>query len=111
METLNFEKIVNMHSFRPKEILFNSNSLCGECGEVANVVKKMQFVETNPNWVSEGLPTLDELKIKLNDELGDALFYIARVALDNGSNLSELMQIQANKLNEQSIKYNRTIIK
>lgn len=107
-----FENVVMLHSLQPGNIIYNSNALCGEVGEVANIVKKMQFATLRPEWVGEGgVPSISDLKAKIGDELGDALFYLTRVATDNGFNLTQLMMMQAEKLNNQSIQYGRTFLK
>lgn len=108
---MNFENIVKMHSLQPDNTLYNSNALCGEVGEAANIAKKMQFETIKPEWVGDSICSIPDLKKAMGDELGDALFYLVRLALDNGYNLSQLMQMQCEKLNMQSIKYNRTFLK
>lgn len=111
MTTEIFENIVEMHSLQPNNLLYNSNALCGEIGEVANIVKKTQFETLKPEWIGDGIRSMDELKKAIGDELGDALFYLVRLALDNDYSLNQLMQMQSEKLNLQSIKYNRTFLK
>jgi NTP pyrophosphatase (non-canonical NTP hydrolase) len=111
METMNFENLVRQHSLQPGNELYNSNALCGEVGEAANIAKKMQFEKIKPEWVGDGICSIPDLKNAMGDELGDALFYLVRLAIDNGFNISQLMQMQAEKLNKQSIKYNRTFLK
>ena len=37
---------------------------------------------------------MDDYKEELNDELGDALFYLTRIALDNDMHLQDIMDIQ-----------------
>jgi len=116
METTHFEQVVTKHSLCPGDLLYNSNALAGECGEVANIVKKIRMATIRPEWVhdnaeSMGMPEIPEFKIKLKDELGDAFFYLTRMALDNGLTLNDVMFEQFEKLAEQSIKYNRTFLK
>lgn len=114
MDTLIFEKIVNMHSLCKGNMLYNGNALAGETGEVCNNIKKIHMAIIKPKWVSQkknALPKKEVFKEKLNDELGDALFYLTRIALDNGTSLNEIMAKQCEKLNEQSIKYRHTFLK
>jgi len=111
METMNFENLVRQHSLQPNNELYNSNALCGEVGEVADIVKKMQFEKIKPEWIGNGIRSISDLKNAIGDELGDVLFYLVRLALDNDFNISQLMQMQSEKLNNQSIKYNRTFLK
>lgn len=114
MDTSHFELIVARHSLAPHELLYNSNALAGECGEVANVVKKIQMAQMKPEWVTAnegGLPTLNDFAGRLDDELSDVLFYLTRMALDNGATLEQLMALQLRKLVSQSEKYQRTFLK
>lgn len=111
METMTFENLVEIHSLQPGNELYNSNALCGEIGEAANIAKKMQFEKIKPEWVGDGICSMPDLKKAMGDELGDALFYLVRLALDNGFNINQLMSMQAEKLNNQSIKYGRHFLK
>ncbi len=70
-------------------------ALCGEVGELANVYKK---------WLRgdyEGR-TSDEIKAsfdaKIMDELGDVMWYVARVAEDFGFTLNEVAKFNLKKL-------------
>ena len=111
METINFENLVKQHSLQPGNELYNSNALCREVGEAANIAKKMQFEKIKPEWVGNGICLIPDLKKAMGDELGDALFYLVRLALDNGFSISQLMKMQSDKLNNKSIKYGRTFLK
>jgi len=62
--------------------------LTGESGEVADIIKKAVFHGH----------TLDQEKIK--QELGDILWYIAATATTLGFELSEIMEINIQKLKE-----------
>jgi NTP pyrophosphatase (non-canonical NTP hydrolase) len=64
--------------------------LTGEAGEVANVVKKIQRDY-------EGVLT-DEIKTKLQDELGDVLWYISACADELGLTLTEIAEYNVGKL-------------
>jgi len=67
-----------------------------------------------PDWVTQDenpLMSADHFQDKLVDELGDALFYLTRVALDAGKTLEEIMFRQDRKLVDQSSKYKRTFLK
>lgn len=59
----------------------------GEAGEVLECVKKEYFHGKDPN------------PDKLKDELGDVLYYIARLADEYGLPLSEIMEHNYRKLN------------
>lgn len=102
------------HSLCPYNLLYNTNALCGEAGEVANMAKKLHMLSLHPEWISAnepGLPTGEDFKKKLADELGDALFYLTRVALDNDMNLADIMINQLEKIQKQSKHYGRTFLK
>lgn len=60
--------------------------LCGEAGEVANLIKKMAW---------HGLPT-DAARI--GDELGDVLWYVADLATHYGLTLDEVAARNVAKL-------------
>ncbi len=64
--------------------------LAGEAGEVANIVKKIQRDfdgELN-----------DEIRRKLQDELGDVLWYISACADELGLTLAEIAEFNVGKL-------------
>jgi NTP pyrophosphatase (non-canonical NTP hydrolase) len=109
-----FKNLVELHSLAKDNLLYNANALAGETGEVCNQVKKVEMNRLKPEWATQRnnrLPNAIELKNSIEDELGDALFYLIRVILDNGSSLEDVMQLQADKLKAQSIKYGRTFLK
>lgn len=109
-----FQRIVSAHSLRPAVMLYNSNALAGEAGEVANVVKKIEMATQNPEWINankDGLPTIEEFKQQLTTELSDVLFYLVRLAADNGVSLFDLINVQSLKLSSQSEKYGRVFLK
>jgi NTP pyrophosphatase (non-canonical NTP hydrolase) len=64
--------------------------LAGEAGEVANIVKKIQRD-------NNGVIT-DETRAKLQDELGDVLWYISACADELGLTLDEIAAYNVNKL-------------
>lgn len=64
--------------------------LAGEAGEVANKVKKVLRD-------SDGALTADRQE-QIYDELGDVLWYLARVASEIGVTLNEVGQHNLNKL-------------
>lgn len=106
-----FQLAVERHSL-DIHYLYASNALAGEVGEVCNVTKKIQMSNMKPEWIgTNGFPHFDSLREMLNDELGDALFYLTRLALTNGTSLAELQERQIKKLKDQSIKYGRTFLK
>jgi NTP pyrophosphatase (non-canonical NTP hydrolase) len=114
MSIAEFELIVTKHSLQPDNYLFNSNALTGEAGEVANQVKKREMALLRPEWVTQNenrLPSVSEFEDEIKKELGDVLFYLVRLALDNGLSLESIMFSQAVKLRKQSSQYGRTFLK
>lgn len=111
---IELEAYVKLHSLCPGDKLYNSNALAGEAGEVANCVKKIRMATIRPEWVTQNensLPTKEHFENNLNDELSDVLFYLVRLAKDNGVTLDDLAKIQIHKLKSQSEKYKRTFLK
>ncbi len=77
-----------------------SNALCGEAGELANVVKKIRRHETG--CVNNGDPSLAELKPMSADELADVVIYADLLAHYLGIDLGEAVR---NKFNRSSVKF------
>lgn len=106
-----FEQLVIKHSLLPGNLLYNSNALCGEAGEAANIVKKLHMLKVNPDWEDNKALAVGALNLHLMDELGDILFQLTRMALDMGIDLETLMDRQEGKLRERSHEYKRTFLK
>ena len=64
--------------------------LCGEAGEIANKVKKIQRD-------NDGITSI-ETRHKLIEELGDVLWYVAQFATEIDIELSEVIDINIQKL-------------
>lgn len=111
MKTIEFEQIVKKHSLMPNNDMYNSNGLCGECGEVANVIKKIAIRNHLETEDVKSMNTMDDYKNNLNEELGDALFYLTRIILDNNMTLNDIMKMQVEKLQKQSENYGRIFYK
>ncbi len=75
---------------RGNNILYPTLGLCGEAGEVAELIKKMVRDD-------EGVMT-PERKTKLERELGDVLWYVAVVAHEAGLSLDQIAQANIEKL-------------
>lgn len=69
-------------------LVYSVLALCGECGELANKLKKHLRSGTPPD------------NLVLADELGDALWYIASVAHELHFTLEEIAQMNISKLAE-----------
>lgn len=91
METKHFELIVEKHSANPKNTLKNAG-LLREAAKNALVAAIDQVAPDND----------DEAREALNRELSNTLFYLQRVALDNGTTINELMREEFNRLATQS---------
>jgi len=120
---MDFEELVTRHSLGAG-ILYPAVALAGEVGEVCNNLKKVIMVRLLPNrsdafvtgtndFISGPPPLIGEpeLKERIIDELGDALFYLTKLAIDNGVTIDQLMFNQLQKLEEQSATYQRIFLK
>lgn len=67
--------------------------LCGESGEVADIVKKVAFHGPRQYFTDEQL-------LKIEHELGDVLWYIAVLAHSLGSSLDEIAKKNVHKLSQ-----------
>ncbi len=70
--------------------LYLSNALAGEAGEVANQVKKV--------YRDDAGDILDDRREEILLELGDVLWYVARLSRKMGSSLEEVMTMNRDKL-------------
>jgi len=61
-------------------------ALCGEVGELANLIKKQEYHGHPVEWT------------KVRDELGDVLWYVAELATLYQFNLSDLAEDNLDKL-------------
>lgn len=77
-----------------------SNALCGEAGELANVIKKIRRQETGAR--NEGDPTMEELRGMAAAELADVVIYADLLADFLGVNLGTSIK---SKFNQTSAKY------
>lgn len=75
--------------------------LAGEAGEVANIVKKVQRIG-GPDELTDS--QLGEFELKLRDELGDVLWYVAEVATQHGLSLNAIARHNLQKLYERQNK-------
>ncbi len=111
MTTLNFEdlRFANVErckrwhppSSEPWTTADWSNALCGESGELANVVKKIRRHQTGA--VNVGDPSPEDLVRMAADELADVVIYADLLADHLGIDLAKAVAI---KFNRTSKKYN-----
>ncbi len=86
----NEAKQTALYPNRLQNLGYPTLGLCGEAGEVANVVKKIQR--------DFGGVVTDETRLKLKDELGDVLWYISACADELGMTLTEIAEFNVEKL-------------
>lgn len=93
MNIKKFENLVDRHSLEIGNFNYNGNALGAEAGEALNLIKKIHMARKNPEWVAidpdqeRSLKPASVYSAKLRDELGDALFYLTRIAKDAGLTL------------------------
>ncbi len=75
-----------------------SNALCGEAGELANVIKKIRRQETGA--VNQGDPTVEALKNMAMNELADVVIYADLLADQLGGDLGQAIKAKFNKVSE-----------
>lgn len=72
------------------QILHACMGLAGEAGEVVDIFKKMVFTP----WRLKG----QDYKEEITKELGDVLYYLARVADESGISLADVVETNVAKL-------------
>lgn len=75
-----------------------SNALCGEAGELANVVKKLRRHETGV--ASVGAPSSEVLMAMAAEEIADVVIYADLVARHLGVDLAAAVRAKFNKVSE-----------
>lgn len=80
--------------YNPKTLTYATLKLNGEAGEVAEKVGKLMR-DKNAELIID-IPDVDKLEIA--KELGDVLWYVARLSGDLGYRLEEIARINMNKL-------------
>ncbi len=111
-----FIEIVKLHSLENKDLFFSMNALVGELGELANVLKKVEFhkdIKTYQQRVEDEIKSgkrksFKEMKI---DEAGDVFFYFIQLLNKLNITIDEIIEYQMNKLKKQSKEYNRNFLK
>lgn len=110
-----FIKTVSTHSLN-KDEFFTMNALVGELGELANVIKKIQFhkdFESYNQRVEDEIQagTRKPFREMLIDEAGDTLFYYIQLLNRLNLNIDDVIAYQTMKLSNQSEEYGRTFKK
>lgn len=75
-----------------------SNALCGEAGELANVIKKIRRHQTGA--VNAGDPSVSELRAAAAAELADVVIYADLLASQLGVDLGAAVVAKFNKVSE-----------
>ena len=93
---------VENHSYDKNDVFFEMNSLTGELGELANVIKKESFYHVFPDYkkkvdaqVLDGRPDFYEQTV---DEAGDVFFYFIKVLNKLNVSIEDVIEYQKNKL-------------
>jgi NTP pyrophosphatase (non-canonical NTP hydrolase) len=72
-------------------LAYASLGLASEAGEVAGLIKKM---------IRDGVPT--DFDTKINKEVGDCLWYVAELATETKTNISDIAQQNNDKLSDRA---------
>ena len=104
------QEIVDKHTLDNTDIYFKMNSLIGELGELANIFKKERFYYEFESYKKRcELEVQDNIRIpfhiRVEDELGDVLFYVFQIINQLHRNAEELMIVQKDKLERYGEKY------
>jgi NTP pyrophosphatase (non-canonical NTP hydrolase) len=76
-----------------------SNAMCGEAGEVANVVKKLRRHETGAG-TGYNTPPEEELKESLAEEIADVILYADLLAAHYEVDLEVALRVKFNRVSE-----------
>lgn len=79
-----------MYPDKDKNFIYPTLGLCGETGEVVEIIKKA--IRDNNGVVEENK------KEELKKELGDVLWYISQIATELGLSLDEIASLNIEKL-------------
>jgi len=78
------------------KLMYPALGLCGEAGEVANKIKKI--------FRDQGGAVTTENVEKIEDEMGDVLWYLAALAHDLGTSLDYVANKNIKKLNSRKLR-------
>lgn len=96
MPTFNeYQKFTNTTAKYPGQggingLIYATLGLTGEAGEIANKVKKV-LRDTNGTLT-------EETRLKIIDETGDCMYYLARMAVELNTSMEQLAEINTAKL-------------
>jgi NTP pyrophosphatase (non-canonical NTP hydrolase) len=94
LELLNkFQQVVketHIHKFNQYDILYFSNGLGGECGEVQNEVKKL-YRALIQGSESKNIQEINRRKQNIKSELGDVMWYLTAIANKLNYSLEDIL--------------------
>lgn len=110
VNSLDPKQFIYLVEERLMPVLYQSNALCGEAGEFANIVKKMVrdsmlsgegHEEADIRAKEKGYDGLESMrKDEAGKELGDIVMYAALAAQSLGIDLDEYTRIKFNEVSE-----------
>lgn len=85
---INVQRCKLWHQGFPNDVFWNladwSNAVCGEVGELANVVKKIRRHDSPDTKKGADDPSREELLLKMADEIGDVYAYLDLLVVKAG---------------------------
>lgn len=88
------------YDFGDGNLLYLSNGMGGEAGEVQNEVKKLyRILNITKNVQEESAKEISLRKENIKKEIGDVLWYLFAMANEIEVNIEEVIQINMNKNN------------
>ena len=96
-EYQDFVKETYKYNFDNYNLMYLSNGMGGECGEVQNEVKKLYRVLQNQDLQKNNLLEIVQRKDNIKNELGDVLWYVFAIANQLQINISDVMKVNIEK--------------
>lgn len=95
-----FEQVVENHSLFPRHKLYNAVGLAGEVGELLNIVKKIaiRYDLLKQGIEITSMKSMTDYELDIEEELGDTLFYLIRLAKDFDIDVEQIIRNQTLKL-------------
>lgn len=90
-EFQDFVKETYKYDFDNYNLMYLSNGLGGECGEVQNEVKKLYRILQNQDLQKNNLLDITQRKNNIKTELGDVLWYTFAIANTLDININDVM--------------------
>lgn len=89
-------KDTHIHEFHDFNLLYFSNGLGGECGEVQNEIKKL-YREMIKDNESVNVSEIKKRKENIKTELGDVMWYLTAIVNDLGLSLEDILNYSIKK--------------